>query len=142
LQPCPVHYYAIFVLLSPMTPSQPPAHNCSTPCTTDIDPTLHSMDGLPASVTSVLLCPPSRFLGHAFPVVVPRCLACLVLPTRSAMMRFLSHAPVFLAFPTQPPLLLFALKLPRRLAPASDALSDTVYTDLLLLLLLKHSHSN
>jgi hypothetical protein len=33
-------------------------------------------------------CPPSLFLGPAFPVGVPRCLACLVLQTRSAMMRF------------------------------------------------------
>jgi hypothetical protein len=34
------------------------------------------------------LCQPSRFPGPAFPVVVPRCLACLVLPTRSPMMGF------------------------------------------------------
>jgi hypothetical protein len=34
-----------------------------------------------------LLCPPGRFPGYALPVVVPRCPACLVLPTRSAMHR-------------------------------------------------------
>jgi hypothetical protein len=40
-------------------------------------------------------------------------------------------APVFLAFP--PPLLLFALILPCRLAAAADALSGMVNSDLLLL---------
>jgi hypothetical protein len=34
------------------------------------------------------LCPPGCFPGPAFPVVVPRCPACLVLPTRSPMMGF------------------------------------------------------
>jgi hypothetical protein len=45
------------------------------------------------------------------------------------MLRFLSHAPVFLAFP--PPLLLFALNLPCRLA--ADTLSGMLNSDLLLL---------
>jgi hypothetical protein len=39
------------------------------------------------------------------------------------VLRFLSHAPVFLAFTPPPPLLLFALNLPCRLAAAADALS-------------------
>jgi hypothetical protein len=93
-------------------------------------------------------CSPSRLLGPAFPVAVSRCLAFLVLPTRSAMMRFpflvcmslpplslfpmlllpclptvmlrfLSRASAFLAFP--PPLLFFTLNLPYRLAAAADA---------------------
>jgi hypothetical protein len=34
------------------------------------------------------------------------------------MLRFLSRTPVFLAFPPPPPLLLFALDLPRRLSDA------------------------
>jgi hypothetical protein len=44
------------------------------------------------------LCPPGRFLGSAFPAVAPRCIAFLVLPTRSAMMRF-----PFLVCITSPP---------------------------------------
>jgi hypothetical protein len=50
------------------------------------------------------------------------------------MLRFLSRAPVFLAFP--PPLLLFtrSLQLPCRLPATADALSDMVNSDLLLLL--------
>jgi hypothetical protein len=44
------------------------------------------------------------------------------------MLRVLSRAPVFLAFP--PPLLLFALNLPSRLAAA--ALSGVLHSDLLL----------
>jgi hypothetical protein len=51
------------------------------------------------------------------------------------MLRFLSCAPVFLAFPPPPSLLLFALNLPCRLAAAADALSSMVNSDLLLLLL-------
>jgi hypothetical protein len=54
--------------LSPATPSQPPAHACSTPCTTDTATTLDSLDGPPASVASVLL---------GFPVESPQ------LPPRS-----------------------------------------------------------
>jgi hypothetical protein len=56
------------------------------------------------------------------------------------MLRFLSGTPVFLAFP--PPLLLFALNLPCRLAAAADALSGMVNSDLLLLLhqLLQRQH--
>jgi hypothetical protein len=48
------------------------------------------------------------------------------------MLQFLSRTQVFLAFPPPPPLLLFALNLPRRLV--ADALSGMVNTDLLLLL--------
>jgi hypothetical protein len=49
------------------------------------------------------------------------------------MLRLLSRAPVFLAFPAPPPLLLLALNLPRRLVAAADTLSGMVDTDLLLL---------
>jgi hypothetical protein len=54
------------------------------------------------------------------------------------MLRFLSRALVFLAFPPPPPLLSFALNLPYRLAAAAaaDALSGMVNSDLFLLLLL------
>jgi hypothetical protein len=53
-----------------------------------------------------------------------------------AMPRFLSHAPVFLAFPPPPPLLMPALNLPCKLAATADALLGMVYSDLFLLLLL------
>jgi hypothetical protein len=58
------------------------------------------------------------------------------------MLRLLSHALVFLAFPPPPPLLLFAPNLPLeknqtcRLAAAPNAPSGMVNSDLLLLLLL------
>jgi hypothetical protein len=52
------------------------------------------------------------------------------------MLQFLSCAPVLLTFPPPPPLLSFALKLPRRLAAVADALSGMLKTDLLLLFLL------
>jgi hypothetical protein len=48
------------------------------------------------------------------------------------MLRFLSRAQVFLAFP--PPLLCFALNLPCRLTALADALSGTLNCDLFLLL--------
>jgi hypothetical protein len=48
------------------------------------------------------------------------------------MLRFLSCAPMFLAFPPPPPLLLITLNLPCRLA--ADALLGMVNSDLLLLL--------
>jgi hypothetical protein len=51
------------------------------------------------------------------------------------MLRFLSCALVFLAFPPPPPLVLFALNLHCRLAAAADALLGMVNSDLLLLLL-------
>jgi hypothetical protein len=41
--------------LSAASPFQPPAHTCSTPCTTDNATTLDSLVGPPASVTSILL---------------------------------------------------------------------------------------
>jgi hypothetical protein len=50
------------------------------------------------------------------------------------MLRFLSPAPVFLAFPPPPSLLLFALNLPCELAALADALLGMVNSDLLLLL--------
>jgi hypothetical protein len=53
------------------------------------------------------------------------------------MLRFLSQAPVFLAFLPPAPLLLFSLNLPCRLADAADALWGMVNTDVLLLLLLQ-----
>jgi hypothetical protein len=53
------------------------------------------------------------------------------------MVRFFSFAPVFLAFPPPPPLLLFTLDLPRRLAAVANALMGMVNTDLLPLLLLR-----
>jgi hypothetical protein len=103
-------------LFSP-TPSQPLAHTCSTPCTTDTSTTLNSLVHLfaRASVTSVLLgspgfCPPSRLLGPAFPVVVTRYPLYLVLQTRSAMMRF-----PFLGCMSRPPLSLLSVLLPLRL---------------------------
>jgi hypothetical protein len=52
------------------------------------------------------------------------------------MLRFLSRAQVFLAFPPRPPLLLFTLKLPCRLAAADDALSGMVQFDFFLFVLL------
>jgi hypothetical protein len=50
------------------------------------------------------------------------------------MLRFLFRAPVFLAFRPPPPLQLFALNLPCRLAAAANALSSMVNSNLLLLL--------
>jgi hypothetical protein len=52
------------------------------------------------------------------------------------MLRFLLHAPVFLAFPPTPLLLLFTLNLPCRLVAMADALLGMVNSNLLLLLLL------
>jgi hypothetical protein len=52
------------------------------------------------------------------------------------MLQFRSLSLVFLAFPPPPPLLYFALKLPRRLAAAANALSGMVNTNLHLLLVL------
>jgi hypothetical protein len=52
------------------------------------------------------------------------------------MLRFLSCTPVFFAFPPPPPLLLFALNLPCRLAAAVDALSGMVSSNMLPLLFL------
>jgi hypothetical protein len=46
------------------------------------------------------------------------------------MLRFLSRAPVFLAFP--PPLVLFTLNLPCRLAAEADTLLGMLNSDLLL----------
>jgi hypothetical protein len=168
--------------LSPVSPFQPPAHTCSTPCTTDTATTLDSLVGPLASVTSVLLgspimspqLPPTyRFfccshqvsclsgtsdqisddelrsprLHGTFPLSLQPMLLIPRLPTvmtssHSAfltpcsgfvmvMLRFLSHALVFLAFPS--PLLLFALNLPCRMAAVADALLGMVNSDLLLL---------
>jgi hypothetical protein len=70
------------------------------------------------------------------------------------MLRFLSCALVFLAFPHPSPLLLFALHLPCRLVAVANALSGMLYSDLLLLpprllsprqpryALLPHDHPN
>jgi hypothetical protein len=55
------------------------------------------------------------------------------------MLRFLSRAPAFLAFPPPPPLQLFALDLPCRLAAVADALLGMVNSDLLPFPLLKAS---
>jgi hypothetical protein len=55
------------------------------------------------------LCPPNRLLGPAFPVVVPRFLACLILPTRSSMTRF----PFLVCMPLPPLSVLPVLLLPR-----------------------------
>jgi hypothetical protein len=51
------------------------------------------------------------------------------------MLRFLSRALVFLAFPPPTPLLSFTLNVPHRLAAAVDSFSGMVITDLLLHLL-------
>jgi hypothetical protein len=50
---------------------------------------------------------PSQLLGPAFPVVVPRCLACLVVLTRSAMMRF--PFLIYMSFPPPKPSALSAV---------------------------------
>jgi hypothetical protein len=57
------------------------------------------------------------------------------------MLRFLSRTPVFLAFPPPPPLLLFALNLPCRLAAVADALLGMVNSNFLLLLVRSHGRS-
>jgi hypothetical protein len=84
-------------------------------------------------------------LGHLPSLLLPRlsrvmtkppfCLSHTVLLWFRVMVmqRFLSCAPAFLTFPPSPPLLLFALSLPHRLA--ADALSGMVNTGFLLLLL-------
>jgi hypothetical protein len=113
ISPCFLH--SMGSALSPATPSQPLAHTCSTPCTTDTSTTLNSLVRPRASVTSVLLgsprfSPPGRLLGPAFSVVVPRCPLYLVLQTRSAMMRF-----PFLVCMSRPPLSLLSVLLPLRL---------------------------
>jgi hypothetical protein len=73
------------------------------------------MDGPPASVDSVLLGfpveSPQPHPRFRFPVVVPRCLVCLVFPTRSAMMRF----PLLVCLSPPPLGLLPVLLLPRLL---------------------------
>jgi hypothetical protein len=103
LRPRPVSHVVCVLPSPPSTPSQPPAHACSTPRTTD---TTASMDGPPASVTSVLLGSPV-----VSPQPLPRscvsscslkCLACLVLPTRSAMMRFALQTFLRVTFPPRP----------------------------------------
>jgi hypothetical protein len=103
---CPAH--------SPATPSQPPAHACSTPCTTDTATTLDSLVGPPASVTSVLLGSPVMS-----PQPPPRPRICCCSPqvscmtdtsTRSAKMRF----PFLVCMSPPPPLILLPiLPLPR-----------------------------
>jgi hypothetical protein len=71
---------------------------------------VHLPLSLPASQV-LPLCSSGHFLGPAFPVVAPRCLACLVLMTRSAMTRF-----PFLVCMSLPPIsLLPVLLLPRLL---------------------------
>jgi hypothetical protein len=50
------------------------------------------------------------------------------------MLRFLSRAPVFLAFPPPPPLLLLALNMPCRLAAMANALLGMVNSDVPILL--------
>jgi hypothetical protein len=54
--------------------------------------------------------------------------------TRHSQEAMLCLSPVFLAFPPPPPLLLFALKLPCRLAATAGVLSGMVNSYLLLLL--------
>jgi hypothetical protein len=60
----------------------------------------------------------------------------------SSFLRFLSYAPVFLAFPPPPLLLLITLNLPCEPAATADALSGVIYSNLLLRLLsLLHTFS-
>jgi hypothetical protein len=114
---CPAH--------SLTTPTESPAHSCSTPCTTDTATTLDSMDGPPASVASVLMLSPlSRFLGPAFPVVVP---GCHVLLTRSAMMRL----QVLVCLSPPPLSLLPVLLLPHLLTTMMKFLFRTAHAVLL-----------
>jgi hypothetical protein len=83
------------------------------------------------------------FLVSAFMLLLP-CLPIMTFPFHVSytvllwfrvmvMLRFPSCAPVFLAFPPPPSLLLFALNLPCTLA--ADGLSGMVNSDFLLLLL-------
>jgi hypothetical protein len=87
----------------------------------------------PLGVLPVLLLPRLPTVMKKF----PSCPSHLVLLwcRVMVMLRFLSRAPVSFAFPHPPPLQVFTLNLPRRLAAAADALSDMVDTDLLFLLL-------
>jgi hypothetical protein len=178
---------ACFLHVCALLPFQPPAHTCSTPCTTDTDAFLDSLVGPPASVTWVLLGSPVRSpqppprsrisfcspevsgapsqisddevpipLLHVTSLPQPSAHAAAPSPADSddnvpilcfshrtalvscmAMLRFLFRAPVFLAFPPPPPLLLFALNLPCRLAAAANALLGMVNSELLPLL---HPH--
>jgi hypothetical protein len=68
-------------------------------------------------------------------VPIPRSHTVLLWFCVMAMLKFLSRALVFLAFPPPPPLLLFALNLPCRLAAVADALLGMINFDLLFLLL-------
>jgi hypothetical protein len=86
----------------------------------------------PLSLLLMLLLPCLPTVIMMFPFRVPHTVQlwfCVM-----AMPRVLSCAPVFLAFPPPPPLLLFALNLPFRLVAAADALSGMVHSDLHLLL--------
>jgi hypothetical protein len=95
-------------------------------------PRLHVTSTL--SFLSMLLLPRRLTVMMKFPFRVSH--TALLWFRVMVMLRFLSCAPVFLAFPPPPPLLLFAPNLPCRLAATADALSGMDNSNLLLLLLL------
>jgi hypothetical protein len=101
--------------LSPATPSQPPAHTSSTPCTADTATTLDSMDGPPASV----------LLGS--PVVSLQPLPRLRIPCCNPQVSCVSGAPDQVSDDEVPIPLLLATSPPRpfaRAAATSPAESD------------------
>jgi hypothetical protein len=91
------------------------------------------------------LSPLSHFLGPLFPVVVPRCLAWLMLPTRSSIMRFpflvcvsppcLGLLPVLLL----PPLLTVMMKLLFRVSHAVLRCSMHCFRVMVMLQLFSHA---
>jgi hypothetical protein len=104
-------------------------------------PFLVCMSPPPLSLLPMLLLPRLSTVMMKFPCSVSHTV--LLWFHVMVMLRVLSRAPVFLAFPPLPPLLLFALNLPCRLAAAADALSGMVNSDFFLLLLsvIQPSHS-
>jgi hypothetical protein len=71
--------------------SRHPAHACSTPSFVDCIAAMGSLANIslsPLLSWILLLQPPGCCLSPTFPVVVPRCLVCLALGTRSVMTRF------------------------------------------------------
>jgi hypothetical protein len=111
LQPQPVSNVVCVLLSLPrLLPSLLPVTHLAlqTPLPPQTVGMIQLTPSLPSSWVPPL-CPCGRFLVPAFPVEVPSCLACLMLPTRSTMMRF-----PFFAYMSLPPLgLLPVLLLPR-----------------------------
>jgi hypothetical protein len=82
----------------------------------------------PLSLLLELLLPRLTIVNIKFPVRVPHTF--LLWFRDMVMLRFLSCAHVCLAYTSPPPLRLFTLHLPCRLAAAADAPSDVFNTDL------------